>query len=528
MLVNAAAKIIFFVDIAKLHYSDEKCLYLQPAKHLNKIIVEKFFKKYIFWMTLLLIQFSCGVKPTDTVSVDCEPMLWPDYNGVTIPKNIAPLNFSTARFDSLQGIEASIKTADGKVYDFDGDNYIDIPISTWREIVQKSAGGKMEVTVSEIFSNKKFVYRPTNIYVADSEVDPYLCYRLIAPGYEIYSHIGLYCRDLTTFEQKTVVDNKLLNGNCINCHSFCKGDPDIAQFHVRGDLGGTVLKSGDNLTACNAKTDQLKLNCVYPYWHPSGNYIAYSQNNTVQSFHCGSANRVEVYDSESRVVVYDARNNKLLTCPELNSARTFTTEPSFSPDGKYLYYTTADTVDMAMKTRETHYDICRIGFDEKTGSFVGNVDTLVNVSKDSLSTAFPRPSYDGKWLLFTKCDYGQFAIWHKEAELWLLNLATGETFPLERANGPDADSYHSWSQNSEWIAFESRRDDGFYTRAYIAHINPNGHADKAFLIPQKSPEDNIKLMYSYNVPEFATKEFKVDKGVLEGKLKSGERTQFGY
>jgi len=31
MLVNAAAKIIFFVDMAKLLYYGEKCLYLQSA-----------------------------------------------------------------------------------------------------------------------------------------------------------------------------------------------------------------------------------------------------------------------------------------------------------------------------------------------------------------------------------------------------------------------------------------------------------------------------------------------------------------
>ncbi len=472
---------------------------------------------------------SCSVNVTDTISMDCVPMLWPDYNGVTIPKNIAPLNFSTVRYDSLQGIEAQIKTPNGKVYEYSGAKYIDIPIDDWRTMMQESAGNKIEITVAEITGNKKYCYRPFEIYVADSEVDSYLCYRLIAPGYELYSRMGLYCRDLTTFNQTTVVDNRLIHGNCVNCHSFCMGNTDIAQFHIRGDLGCTVLKSGDELTVSNAKTDKLKLNCVYPYWHPSGNYIAYSQNNTVQSFHCGSPNRVEVYDSESRVVVYDIKNNKLLTCPELNSERTFTTEPSFSPDGKYLYYVTADTVDMTLRTREVHYDICRIGFDEAKGSFVGNVDTLVKVSKDSLSTAFPRPSYDGKWLLFTKFKYGQFAIWHKEADLWMMNLATTETFPLERANSDyDADSYHSWSQNSEWIAFESRRDDGLYTRAYIAHINANGRADKAFMISQRSPEDNRRLMYSYNVPEFATKEFKVDKGALESQLKSGKRMQFGY
>ena len=484
--------------------------------------------RYIIIVILSCVFFACQPTVNQTVEMGCEPLLLPDYNGVTIPKNIAPLNFSTVRMDSLQGIEAQIKAADGTVYDFDGNNYIDIPTGTWREIMQKSAGSQLEITVAEIYGGKKYVYRPFNVKVADSEVDQYLCYRLITPGYELYSHMGLYCRDLTTFEQTTVVDNHLINGNCVNCHSFCMGNADIAQFHVRGDLGATVFQKDGNITVSNAKTDKYKLNCVYPYWHPSGNYIAYSQNNTVQSFHCGSPNRVEVYDSESRVVVYDVRNNRLLTSPELNDDKTFTTEPSFSPDGKWLYYVSADTVDMATKTREVHYDICRIGFDEATGSFGGKVDTLVNLSKDSLSAAFPRPSYNGKWLLYTHFNYGQFAIWHKEADLWMLVLDTGETFPLEKANGEDADSYHSWSQNSEWIAFESRRDDGFYTRAYIAHINANGHADKAFMIPQKSPEDNLRLMYSYNVPEFATKEFKVDKGVLESWLKSGEKLQFGY
>ena len=455
-------------------------------------------------------------------------MLWPDYKEVTIPKNIAPLNFSTARFDSLQGIEAHVKTPAGREYDFAGESYIDFPMEQWRTILDESAGGRIEVTVSEIVDNKKYVYKPFNVNVANSDVDPYLCYRLITPGYEIYSHMGLYCRNLTTFEQKTVVDNHLLESNCVNCHSFCKGNTDVAQFHVRGELGCTVLKNGDDLTVCRAVTDKYKLNCVYPYWHPSGNYIAYSQNNTVQSFHCGSSNRVEVYDIQSRVVVYDIKGNKLVTSPELSDRRAYVTEPSFSPDGKYLYYISADSTDMAEFTRDTHYDICRIGFDEATCSFSGKVDTLVKASADTMSISFPRPSYNGKYLLYTLLKYGQFAIWHREADLWMLNLETGEKFPLEKSNSDDAESYHSWSQNSEWIVFESRRDDGFFTRAYIAHINADGHADKAFLLPQKSPEHNRSLMFSYNVPEFATKEFAVDKDVLESRIKSGDKLQFGF
>ncbi|MBR6279090.1 MAG: PD40 domain-containing protein [Bacteroidales bacterium] len=482
--------------------------------------------KHFFIIFSLLILSSCSVRVDGTLEKDCPPDLWPDYNGVTIPKNIAPLNFSTTSFDSLDRIEAVLKTFDGENYNFSGKNYIDFPISDWREILKKSCGKKLEIFVTEFKNDKKYVYKPFEIFVADSEIDSFLCYRLIAPGYQIYSRMGIYCRNLTDFQQNTVVDNRLINANCLNCHSFCKGNTDLASFHVRGNLNSTVLKNGNEITVCKAVTDKFKLNCVYPYWHPQGKYIAYSQNNTAQAFHCGDANRVEVYDMESRIVVYDIANNKLLTSPELNDKKTFTSEPSFSPDGKYLYFISADSLNMSKHTKEVHYDICRIGFNPLDGSFSKEVDTLVNTSKDSLTSSFPRPSYDGKYLLYTRFNYGQFAIWHREADLWILNLETKENYPLTNANSSNADSYHSWSQNSKWVVFESRRDDGFYTRAYIAYIDENGKAAKAFLLPQQSPEYNRKLMYSFNVPEFATKEFVFDKGVLESKLKSDTKLQF--
>lgn len=481
--------------------------------------------KYLCLATIASFVVACKPTVDRVVTVDSEPLLWPDYNGVTIPRNIAPLNFSTIAYDSLQGIEATIVTSDNQEYRFSGKKHIAFNQKQWKEILKKQAGCELSVFVKEIKNNIEYVYKPFKIKVDDSEIDNYLCYRLIAPSYEIYSQMGIYCRNLTNFEQKTVVDNRLVNSNCVNCHSFCKGNTDLAQLHIRGDLGATVIKDGDEISICKATTDKYKLNCVYPYWHPSGRYIAYSQNKTVQTFHCANANRVEVYDKESRVVVYDRESNKLITSPELNSAATFTTEPSFSPDGKYLYYTTSKSVDMAKYTKEARYDICRIEFSD--GCF-GNVDTLVYLAKDSLTAAFPRPSYNGKYLLYTRFNYGQFAIWHKEADLWMLNLENGDTFPLTNANSNDVESYHSWSQNSKWIVFESRRDDGSYTRAYIAKINDDGTAEKAFLLPQESPVHNRNLMYSYNVPEFATSEFKINQGTLESKIKSGNRLQFGY
>ena len=135
--------------------------------------------------------------------------------------------------------------------------------------------------------------------------------------------------------------------------------------------------------------------------------------------------------------------------------------PVFSPDGKTLYYCEAQRVDSVWKTyQQIKYNICRIGFNPNTGTLEGTVDTVVNARSMGKSAVMPRVSYDGRFLLYTLCDYGCFPIWHPEADLWMMNLESGESFPLDKANSTDAESFHNWSLNSRWIVFTSRRDDG--------------------------------------------------------------------
>ena len=74
---------------------------------------------------------------------------------------------------------------------------------------------------------------------------------------------------------------------------------------------------------------------------------------------------------------------------------------------------------------------------------------------------------------------------------------------MTEANSPDVDSFHSWSSNSRWFVFSSRRMDGNYTRPFIAYFDKNGKAHKPFVIPQEDPEWNILLLKSYNVPELS-------------------------
>ncbi len=119
------------------------------------------------------------------------------------------------------------------------------------------------------------------------------------------------------------------------------------------------------------------------------------------------------------------------------------------------------------------------------------------------SLTWPRPSYDGKYILFTLIDYGYFSIWHEESEQWILDLRSGDARELKEINSERADSYHNWNLNSHWIVFTSRRDDGLYSRLYLASVDDQGHFSKPFLLPQRNPKEYYsESIYSFNTPDF--------------------------
>ena len=130
------------------------------------------------------------------------------------------------------------------------------------------------------------------------------------------------------------------------------------------------------------------------------------------------------------------------------------------------------------------------------------------------SATVPRVSPDGRYVLFTLGDYGQFHIWHKSSDLYVKDLQTGQIRALAAANSPDVDTYHTWSSNGRWIIVASRRDDGSYTRLYIAYFDRQGKDHKAFLLPQLDPEYNLLLMKSYNIPELSRTPVQVSEETL--------------
>ena len=106
----------------------------------------------------------------------------------------------------------------------------------------------------------------------------------------------------------------------------------------------------------------------------------------------------------------------------------------------------------------------------------------------------------------------------------MMNMETGQTYPLPEVNSADAESFHNWSLNSRWILFTSRRDDGLYTQLYFAHVDKNGKASKPFRLPQLNPKEyDVESVYSINTPDFAKSPIDLISRDIYQKLKSSER-----
>lgn len=472
---------------------------------------------------MALILASCDPAVESPAPDAAEADIFPDYKEVTVPPNIAPLNFSLE--EGTKGV-AIFENAGKKLTLKSKDGEFRIPENSWRELA--APGSEITVTVAIKTSGKFVAKKPFSIFVSEDKIDPYVAYRLIDPGYETWNSLGIYQRCLENFSETPIFTNDKTDRNCMNCHSFKTRDPGTMMFHMRASNGGTYVWKDGAIEKLNTKTPQTISALVYPYWHPSGDYIAFSVNDIAQFFHSTNPNRIEVYDYKSDVVVYDVNNKQISTTSLLTDTTRMETFPSFSPDGKTLYYCSTRQTSMPQGYKDVKYSICSIPFNPEAFSFGDKVDTLYNAGKTGLDATFPRISPDGRFLLFAETEYGCFAIWHKDSELRMIDLKDGSFHTLDAINGPDADSYHSWSGNSRWIIWASRRLDGLYSRLFIAHIDENGNASKPFLMPQKSTSHDKELMKSYNVPEFITGPVTFDKDEMARIAKNDPGTDVSF
>lgn len=465
--------------------------------------------KFLLCVVAVISLASCSTRSvTISRALDTEPEIFPDYKDIIIPCNIAPMNFNIMAEGEHQLI---IEGADSELQVAAKEGLFDIPIKEWRKLLAKNVGQKLSFTVARKEGSEWLSHKPFTMEISPDSIDSHMAYRLLPPA-EQWLKIGIFQRNLETFEQKVIYENKLSEHNCINCHTFPDRNPDKMIFHLRAkNYNGTAYVENGKVTKLNTKTPETISSLVYPYWHPSERFIVVSTNIIYQSYYYHSEDRMEVYDSESDVVVYDVEKGEIFTNDILSSKTAMETLPTFSPDGKKLYFCTAENVeDIGHNIDKLKYSLCSVDFDAEKAEIGTKVDTLFNSPKDGRSISFPRISPDGKRMVVVLVRYGNWSINHKDSDLYTLDMTTGELKPIDILNSEEVESYHSWSTNSRWMVFSSRRDDRLYTRPYFTYVSEDGTFHKPFLLPQRNPLTHYRdILHAYNIPELISGEVKV-------------------
>lgn len=470
----------------------------------------------IVWGILMLMALSsCHSKIIDFRVINRFPQIFPDYNGIIVPPNIAPLNFKIIE----PGLEYEARVYVNKEKQMvirSKSPIIQMNLGQWHRMLQQGSGSKLffEIAVKDKMGSWQKFQTITN-EIASEAIDNHLAYRLINTGYVLWNNLGIYQRNLENFEEKPILENKSIEYGCINCHSFCNNDPNNMMIHIRMIHGGTLISHDGKLTKVDTKNSYTLSGGAYPCWHPDGKHIAFSVN-TINQFFCTGDVRIEVADRSSDLMVYDIDKNTISTSSKVSTSSSENL-PIWSPDGKYLYFISAVPVPSMDEQILAKYDLLRIGFDVTTNTWGSKIDTILSGKKMGESISFPKISPNGKFLMFCTSENGYFTIHHPTSDLNLLNLQTGEFSKME-INSPQTDSYHSFSSGGHWFVFSSKRMDGLFTRPFFSYLDENGKASKPFVLPQEKPDFYDTFIKNYNIPELITGEVTVSPLAIRDKI----------
>ena len=456
------------------------------------------------------------------------PTMRPDFLGATVPPNIAPFNFDLPGLTDASTVRAVFAAADGETLKgrcraapaggsrIEAAVKVTFDVAAWRGFLARHRGSEVGLTV--VADARTLV--EGKLRIAAEPIDPRLVFRLIAPGYGVYGRMSVTERNLENFDERTLDDNfdRASNvRNCINCHTPLRNEPDEYLRHYRGLVDGVrfVTRRYGERFAPSPKPEGWtgRGGLSYSAWHPSGEFVAFSATETTQQFYLADPAKIEVMDLRGKLALFSVGDGKLTNVP--GRPGDFECYPTWDPTGRLLFTCCAETTlindveDVRIRTESVvgvhtnmFYGVRVRRFDRATQTFSAP-EPVIDGNASRMSCAFPRVSPDGRWMVLTVSRFGVFPIWHKSADLWLLDLKTLNVRPLEELNSTETESWHEFSSDGRWMVFSSRRGDGTFTRPWIARFDAaTGRFDRPFPVPLEDPDDDFRRMKSYNLPTF--------------------------
>lgn len=171
------------------------------------------FKIVISMMLLLLV--ACQPQPEHVKESGNQPDIYPDYVGVTVPTEIAPLNFAMTD-EAVDWICVTVEGSKGGQVTSAGED-TDFDIDEWHQLLTRNKGGQLNVHVTARKEGQWTSYKSFSINVSPLPLGEWgITYRRIAPSYSMYGLMGIWQRCLSNFEETPLLKTSQIPGMCVN------------------------------------------------------------------------------------------------------------------------------------------------------------------------------------------------------------------------------------------------------------------------------------------------------------------------
>lgn len=486
---------------------------------------------------MLLIVSLCGtvwggsLAPKEAAVMPQAPRLEPDYTDLVIPPNIAPLNFAIK--EPGTSFHVSLRGKAGEPIEIGSSGpKVRIPEGLWRQLLGLNKGGDLLVDVFARNDQEQWKrFAAITNHVATEDIDPYLIYRKIHPAHSTWSEMGLYQRNLGTFQETPILENRRFANDCCHCHMLRNNDPSTATVDIR-----SIHYENSLLVISNGVAETIRGSVGFVAWHPKGSVIVSSFSKPRLMLHSSRNDMRDIAELEGWLGYFTLGSNVVRPIPGVWDETRLLASPAWAPDGRYLYYGNAPNpwTNMNALTATSHtvarYNLMRVAYDIERDQW-GKPEMVLPVSESGFSVAQPRISPDGHWLYYCAIAYGCWPTYDPASDLYGIDLKAGQesgkfTCRKLELNSPQCESWLSWSSNSRWVVFSSKRVSPLFNRPHLAYVAANGVCGKPFIVPQSDPAYYDALLRTYTIPTLSMGPVTVPQSKLVDAIKNWGHSSF--
>jgi hypothetical protein len=294
-------------------------------------------------------------------------------------------------------------------------------------------------------------------------------------------NIHLLWLDPSAPKRKELIQyNAAQMSRCLGCHSTGPGSHALTLIQVTyGEHPRRrIVSIGPGEDGPRSYKISPPLETVYfPRPSPHGDKIACSvatstglflQAGGTANFESSEPFEDKFLDPVMDVAIYDPKSGSATLLAGASDPNYNEESPVWSPDGKKIAF---------MRYRKGgKMDIYVVPYNDGKG---GVAKPLAGASGNGWDNYFPEYSPDGRWIAFTRGDAGTGKFARDSSDIYLVPAQGGRPRRLEFNVDGVMDSWHSWSSDSRWLLYSTKRD-GISTKAYVARIFEDGRAAAPF------------------------------------------------